>query len=118
MREAVLRSHRQAGLARLYGASALACLLACAFPAVPALAQDVSGLAPKAPSGSQMLLAADTLVYDNDKQTVTAVAVPLDHPLAAAFVTKFMTEAIANGTLRKAYDNNGLKDTPVRTEVK
>ncbi len=73
MREAVLRSHRQAGLARLYGASALACLLACAFPAVPALAQDVSGLAPKAPSGSQMLLAADTLVYDNDKQTVTAV---------------------------------------------
>ncbi len=52
------------------------------------------------------------------KQTVTAVAVPLDHPLAAAFVTKFMTEAIANGTLRKAYDNNGLKDTPVRTEVK
>ena len=47
-----------------------------------------------------------------------AVAVPLDHPLAAAFVTKFMTEAIANGTLRKAYDNNGLKDTPVRTEVK
>lgn len=52
------------------------------------------------------------------KQTVTAVAVPLDHPLAAAFVTKFMTQAIANGTLRKAYDNNGLKDTPVRTEVK
>ncbi len=52
------------------------------------------------------------------KQTVTAVAVPLDHPLAAAFATKFMTEAIANGTLRKAYDNNGLKDTPVRTEVK
>ncbi len=32
------------------------------------------------------------------KQTVTAVAVPLDHPLAAAFATKFMTEAIANGT--------------------
>ncbi|MBR0899683.1 transporter substrate-binding domain-containing protein [Bradyrhizobium tropiciagri] len=52
------------------------------------------------------------------KQTVTAVAVPLNHPLAAAFVGKFMTEAIANGTLRKAYDNNGLKDTPVRTEVK
>lgn len=52
------------------------------------------------------------------KQTVTAVAVPLDHPLAAAFATKFMTDAIANGTLRKAYDNNGLKGSPVRTEVK
>lgn len=52
------------------------------------------------------------------KQTVTAVAVPLDHPLAAAFATRFMTDAIANGTLRKAYDNNGLKGSPVRTEVK
>ena len=52
------------------------------------------------------------------KQTVTAVAVPLNHPLAAAFATRFMTEAIANGTLRKAYDNNGLKGSPVRTEVK
>src|ERR1700731_2031642 len=38
------------------------------------------------------------------KQTVTAVAVPLNHPLSLAFVTKFMTEAISNGTLSKAYD--------------
>ena len=50
------------------------------------------------------------------KQTVTAVAVPLNHPLALAFVTKFMTEAISNGTLRKAYDNNGLKDSPIRVK--
>jgi polar amino acid transport system substrate-binding protein len=48
------------------------------------------------------------------KQTVTAVAVPLNHPLALAFATRFMTDAISNGTLRKAYDNNGLKDTPIR----
>jgi|ERR1700722_832353 polar amino acid transport system substrate-binding protein len=47
------------------------------------------------------------------KQTVTAVAVPLDHPLALAFVSKFMTDAATNGILRKAYDNNGLKDRPV-----
>jgi polar amino acid transport system substrate-binding protein len=47
------------------------------------------------------------------KQTVTAVAVPLGHPQSLAFVTGFMTEAKANGTLRKAYDNNGLKDTPI-----
>ncbi|MBR0697648.1 ABC transporter substrate-binding protein [Bradyrhizobium lablabi] len=52
------------------------------------------------------------------KQTVTAVAVPLNHPLAAAFAAKFVTEATANGTLRKAYDNNGLKDTPIRTQTK
>jgi polar amino acid transport system substrate-binding protein len=36
--------------------------------------------------------------------------------LALAFATKFMTEAISNGTLRKAYDNNGLKDAPIRTQ--
>jgi polar amino acid transport system substrate-binding protein len=51
------------------------------------------------------------------KQTVTAVAVPLNHPLAAAFSTRFMTEAISSGTLRKAYDNNGLKDTPIRNKT-
>jgi len=50
------------------------------------------------------------------KKTVTAVAVPLGHPEALAYVTKFMTEAISSGVLRRAYDNNGLKDTPVRTE--
>jgi polar amino acid transport system substrate-binding protein len=50
------------------------------------------------------------------KQTVTAVAVPLDHPLALAFVIKFMTEASSNGVLRKAYDDNGLKDTPIRVK--
>jgi polar amino acid transport system substrate-binding protein len=47
------------------------------------------------------------------KQTVTAVAVPLNHPHSLAFVTQFMTEARSNGALRKAYDNNGLKDTPI-----
>src|SRR5215207_11620104 len=52
------------------------------------------------------------------KQTVTAVAVPPNHPLALAFASKFLTEAIANGTLRKAYDNNGLKDRPIRTQTK
>ena len=50
------------------------------------------------------------------KQTVTAVAVPLNHPLALAFVAKFMTEATANGTLRKVYDDNGLKDAPIRVK--
>jgi polar amino acid transport system substrate-binding protein len=50
------------------------------------------------------------------KKTVTAVAVPLGHPKALAFVTTFMNDAVTNGTLRKAYDNNGLKDAPIRTE--
>src|ERR1700677_1600566 len=47
------------------------------------------------------------------KQTITAVAVPLNHPRSLAFVTGFMTEATSNGALRKAYDDNGLKDTPI-----
>jgi polar amino acid transport system substrate-binding protein len=50
------------------------------------------------------------------KQTVTAIAVPLNHPLAQAFAAKFMTEATTNGMLRKAYDNNGMKDNPIRTK--
>src|ERR1700691_2259760 len=50
------------------------------------------------------------------RQTVTAVAVPLNHPRSLAFVTGFMTEATSNGALRKAYDNNGLKDTPIRVK--
>jgi len=49
------------------------------------------------------------------KKTVTSVAVPLSHPQALAFVTKFMTQATSDGTLRKIYDNNGLKDAPIRT---
>jgi polar amino acid transport system substrate-binding protein len=52
------------------------------------------------------------------KQTVTAVAVPPNHPLALAFAAKFMTDVISNGVLRKAYDNNGLKDSPIRTVTK
>lgn len=50
------------------------------------------------------------------KKTVTAAAVPLGHSQALAFVTAFMTDAVTNGTLRKAYDANGLKDAPIRTE--
>lgn len=57
------------------------------------------------------------VLHETFKQTVTAVAVPLDHPQSLAFATKFMTEAESNGLLRKAYDNNGLKDAPIRTKA-
>jgi polar amino acid transport system substrate-binding protein len=50
------------------------------------------------------------------KQTVTAIAVPLNHPAALEFATRFMTEAKTSGLLRKAFDNNGLKDTPLRAK--
>jgi polar amino acid transport system substrate-binding protein len=50
------------------------------------------------------------------KKTVTAVAVPLNHPQSLAYAGKFVKESIANGTMRKAYDNNGLKENPIRVE--
>jgi polar amino acid transport system substrate-binding protein len=50
------------------------------------------------------------------KKTVTAVAVPLNHPLALEFATRFMTDVTSDGVLRKAYDNNGLKDSPIRVK--
>lgn len=53
----------------LCGATALALL--CAFGAATAHAQDLSGLNATESDGP-MLLEADNLVYDNDKQTVTA----------------------------------------------
>lgn len=68
-----MASRKTALRARLFGATALACLFACVAPAVPAFAQTVADLAPSVPEGSQMLLEADTLVYDNDASTVTAV---------------------------------------------
>src|SRR5947209_14817657 len=52
------------------------------------------------------------------KQTVTAVAVPPNRSNSLTFLTKFMNDAVANGILRKAYDNNGLKNTPSRTATK
>lgn len=55
---------------RLLGATALACLFAtvphAGFAQTTGLEQDIS-------PNAQMLLEADTLVYDNDKRTVTAV---------------------------------------------
>lgn len=50
------------------------------------------------------------------KKTVTAVAVPLNRPQSLAFVTTFMTDATTNGALRKAFDDNGLKDKLIRNE--
>jgi polar amino acid transport system substrate-binding protein len=74
-----------------------------------ALSRDqLNALAKKIP-GSRVL-------DETFKQTVTAVAVPLNHPLALEYASKFMTEAKSSGLLRKAFDNNGLKDTPLRAK--
>ncbi len=71
MRGATVSSAR---LKRLLSASALGCIMAVT-PLGLASAQTVEETAVRnrIPEGGQMLLEADTLVYDNDKQTVTAV---------------------------------------------
>ena len=65
-----------ARLKRLLSASALGCIMAVT-PLGLAFAQTVEETAvrDRIPEGGQMLLEADTLVYDNDKQTVTATRV-------------------------------------------
>ena len=74
-----------------------------------ALSRDqLNALAKKLP-GSRVL-------DETFKQTVTAVAVPLNHPLSLDYASKFMADAKTNGLLRKAFDNNGLKDTPLRAK--
>ena len=72
-----------------------------------ALSRDQLNAMAKQLPGSKVL--AETF-----KQTTTAVAVPMKKPLSLAFITTFMTDAKTNGLLRRAYDANGLKDTPIR----
>ncbi len=73
MEGAVSQNRRPIRATLLGGVSVLACLLACGIAVPRATAQSAQDLAPSVPSGSQMLLEADTLVYDNDNQTVVAV---------------------------------------------
>ena len=63
---------RSARLARLLGATALTCFFVSALPPESAFAQTVADLASEIPEGSEMLLEADTLIYDNNDDTVTA----------------------------------------------
>lgn len=73
MAAALAEGSKYAGIARLAGATAMACLLALGAVSVPAAAQDISAFAEGVSRTAQMLIEADTLVYDNDQQTVTAV---------------------------------------------
>lgn len=70
----VLAKHRGfARVARLRGTTALAaCLLAAGVPFVaPAVAQDIAYT--QGSADADLLLEADTVVYDNDRNTVTAI---------------------------------------------
>ncbi len=45
--------------------------------------------------------------------TGVAVAVPKNHPSALAYITAWMEDAKSSGMVRRALDNNGMKDAPV-----
>ncbi len=59
-------------LARLLGATALACVFSAAIVPAPSFAQTVADIAPDIPAGTEMFLEADTLIYDNNDDSVTA----------------------------------------------
>lgn len=72
MRGAQAVYRRYARAMRLGATTALAALLAASAPWVsPAAAQDVS--LPQGSPDADLLLEADTIIYDNDRNTVTAV---------------------------------------------
>lgn len=63
---------KSARMARLLGATALSCLAYTAVLPESAFAQSLEDIASTVPEGSEMLLEADTLTYDNSDETVTA----------------------------------------------
>lgn len=73
MAAALAEGGKFAGMARLLGATAMACVLTLGAATVPSAAQSLEAFAEGVARDAQMLIEADTLVYDNDNQTVTAV---------------------------------------------
>ena len=65
-------TRRRARIARLAGATALACLLAGAVLPGIAAAQDISLDRMDTSPDAELLLEADTIIYDNDRNTITA----------------------------------------------
>jgi LPS-assembly protein len=111
---AVISNRKSVRLARLYGATALACVFLYALPAALSSAQELPDIDASVPEGSQMLLEADTLVYDNDANTVTAVGgVQIDYGgnrLVAQRVTydRNTSRLIASGNV-EIVDSSGTR---------
>jgi len=58
-------------------------------------------------------LPGSRILDGNFQVTGVAIAVPKNHPAALKAVTDFVTTAKADGTLRRIFDNAGLKTLPV-----
>jgi LPS-assembly protein len=63
---------RPARLTRLFGATAMACVLAAAMLPAASTRAQMLGSSASVPQGKQMLLESDNLIFDRDKNTVTA----------------------------------------------
>ncbi|TWG93751.1 LPS-assembly protein [Mesorhizobium sp. J18] len=73
MGNAVTGSRKTIRVTRLLGASALVCVFCFAVASVPTVAQTINLEERDVPQDAQMLLESDTLVYDNDRNTIMAV---------------------------------------------
>ena len=73
MGNAVNSSRKTIRVARLLGASALVCVFCFVVASVPTVAQTIALEERDVPQNAQMLLESDTLVYDNDQNTIMAV---------------------------------------------
>ena len=114
MRGALANGRKSARMLCLAGTTALACVFAGAVLPGVAAAQDIPGASSNISPDAEMLLEADTIVYDNDRNTVTAVGgVQIDydgHRLVAQRVTydRNTSRLIASGNV-EIIDRQGTR---------
>ena len=90
-----VEGRKRLNVARLIGAAALACVLAAAATDA-ARAQATEIMAAEVPSNAQMLLEADTLVYDNNVVTA-AGSVQIDYRQQAGRPARLQSQDRAAG---------------------
>ena len=74
---------------------------------------DAIALGRESLAGMQAKLPGSRILEGHFQATGTAVAVPKGRPAALAYAARFVEKAKKDGTVRKALDSAGLKDSPV-----
>jgi len=74
---------------------------------------DAIALGRESLGGMQAKLPGSRILDGHFQATGTAVAVPKGRPAALAYVSSFVEKAKKDGTVRKALDGAGLKNSPV-----
>ncbi len=114
MRGALATYRKSARTLRLIGATALACIMAVSVAPGVATAQQIDLEGMSSSPDAEMLLEADTIVYDNDRNTITAVGgVQIDYDgsrLVAQRVTydRATSRLIATGNV-EIVDSQGTR---------